>query len=293
MFWTLSDTLKKYKWLQAVLGLFPVFFVTLYVLMYCIDLMNVLAVLEHNDKYATEALNDGVLRPVSDYSDGVIRISGSDSATIDVSFGDSLFDVYIMDLNWYKYVLKDDILTCDSIDYINGVAKQGDEFIININGDKSLRLKTGDKLCTVMLSDSGSFIVDFGSYKYETDELTNVGVLLKTSDSYRLLVTSDYSIIRDNIQINFCRVLPTSEVYYDITNLGFIVNTTDSFAENIVVSSSLALVIFTLLVYEVVLLVIRCKVSDLSILGSTAMGLANCLIVLVVFFCYIVTNLVI
>lgn len=273
--WTLSSILRKNVFLQYILAFLPVVVIPLYLICYILDLSNIVGVLDNNDRFVVEAQCNNALREVQWVEDGVVRVSGDYSYDIDVSYGDIIFSVYVVSPNRYEYVLSDNVLYASSTDLISSIKENNGSYEIEIVDDYKLTIGSGDRLCTVSVSADGYYIVDYGGYSFKTDYLSNVGVLNENDGVYSLCVSTSYNEVIENPVINFCRVLPSNELYFDTSNMGLIQNVSNDFVFGVIISSNICLVMFYLMVYLIILSVVINKIDDLVVLSKTCITSLN------------------
>ena len=263
---------------------------------YMTDVMNAYDIIATNNKIVKENMNADYVKEVSYFEeadDGTYsaNIEGSDSKEVEVSLGDVIYTVSIQDTNWYQLMLcNGDKLYQTSCDFIDSIEKDGDAFKVKV-GDKIFKVERNKSLVDVILAEDGSYKLSYTNEEVEDktlDSLNTLEVLLKTDDKYKLKVTASYTNTVDDLDLNFCSNLPTDNMYYDESTQQYLKNISLDFAKNLILSSNIVVVMFSMLAYTVLLGILRQR-NELTLLKHKGVVLVNIFALLILPFCILLT----
>lgn len=263
---------------------------------YMTDVMNAYNIVATNNKIVKENMNADYIKEVSYFeesADGTYsaNIEGSDSEEIEVGLGDVIYTVSIQDTNWYQLMLcNGDKLYQTSCDFIDSIEKDGDAFKVKV-GDKTFEVERNKSLVDVILTEDGSYKLSYSNEEVEDktlDSLNTLEVLLKTDDKYKLKVTASYTNTVDNLDLNFCSNLPTDNMYYDESTQQYVKNISSDFAKNLILSSNIVVVMFSMLAYTVLLGILRQR-NELTLLKHKGVVIVNIFALLILPFCILLT----
>ena len=113
-------------------------------------------------------------------------------------------------------------------------------------------------------------------------------MLLKTDDKYKLKVTASYTNTVDDLDLNFCSTLPTDNMYYDESTQQYVKNISSDFAKNLILSSNIVVVMFSMSAYTVLLGILRQR-NELEILKHKGVVIVNIFALLILPFCILLT----
>lgn len=292
----LTKFLNKYAFIQAIFCFLPIIFISVYMFAYMTDVMNAYNIVATNNKIVKENINADYIKEVSYFEESVdgtysANIEGSDSEEIEVGLGDVIYTVSIQDTNWYQLMLcNGDKLYQTSCDFINSIEKDGDVFKVTV-GDKTFEVERNKSLVDVILAEDGSYKLSYSNEEVEDktlDSLNTLEVLLKTDDKYKLKVTASYTNTVDDLDLNFCSNLPTDNMYYDESTQQYVKNISSDFAKNLILSSNIVVVMFSMLVYTVLLGILRQR-NELVLLKHKGVVIVNIFALLILPFCILLT----
>lgn len=292
----LTSFLNKYAFIQAIFCFLPIIFISVYMFAYMTDVMNAYNIVATNNKIVKENMNAGYIKEVSYFeesADGTYsaNIEGSDSEEIEVGLGDVIYTVSIQDTNWYQLMLcNGDKLYQTSCDFIDSIEKDGNNFKVKV-GDKTFKVEKNKSLVDVILAEDGSYKLSYTNEEVEDktlDSLNTLEVLLKTDDKYKLKVTASYTNTVDDLDLNFCSNLPTDNMYYDESTQQYLKNISSDFAKNLILSSNIVVVMFSMLAYTVLLGILRQR-NELTLLKHKRVVIVNIFALLILPFCILLT----
>ena len=292
----LTKFLNKYAFIQAIFCFLPIIFISVYMFAYMTDVMNAYNIVATNNKIVKENMNADYIKEVSYFEESVdgtysANIEGSDSEEIEVGLGDVIYTVSIQDTNWYQLMLcNGDKLYQTSCDFINSIEKDGDVFKVMV-GDKTFEVERNKSLVDVILAEDGSYKLSYSNEEVEDktlDSLNTLEVLLKTDDKYKLKVTASYTNTVDDLDLNFCSNLPTDNMYYDESTQQYVKNISSDFAKNLILSSNIVVVMFSMLAYTVLLGILRQR-NELVLLKHKGVVIVNIFALLILPFCILLT----
>lgn len=292
----LTSFLNKYAFIQAIFCFLPIIFISVYMFAYMTDVMNAYNIVATNNKIIKENMNADYIKEVSSFeesADGTYsaNIEGSDSEEIEVGLGDVIYTVSIQDTNWYQLMLcNGDKLYQTSCDFVDSIEKDGDTFKVKV-GDKTFEVERNKSLVDVILSEDGSYKLSYSNEEVEDktlDSLNTLEVLLKTDDKYKLKVTASYTNTVNNLDLNFCSNLPTDNMYYDESTQQYVKNISSDFAKNLILSSNIVVVMFSMLAYTVLLGILRQR-NELILLKHKGVVIVNIFALLILPFCILLT----
>lgn len=292
----LTNFLNKYAFIQAIFCFLPIIFISVYMFAYMTDVMNAYDIVATNNKIVKENINADYIKEVSYFEESVdgtysANIEGSDSEEIEVGLGDVIYTVSIQDTNWYQLMLcNGDKLYQTSCDFINSIEKDGDVFKVTV-GDKTFEVERNKSLVDVILAEDGSYKLSYSNEEVEDktlDSLNTLEVLLKTDDKYKLKVTASYTNTVDDLDLNFCSNLPTDNMYYDESTQQYVKNISSDFAKNLILSSNIVVVMFSMLAYIVLLGILRQR-NELVLLKHKGVVIVNIFALLILPFCILLT----
>ena len=292
----LTSFLNKYAFIQAIFCFLPIIFISVYMFAYMTDVMNAYNIVVTNNKIVKENMNADYIKEVSYFeesADGTYsaNIEGSDSEEIEVGLGDVIYTVSIQDTNWYQLMLcNEDKLYQTSCDFIDSIEKDGDAFKVKV-GDKTFEVERNKSLVDVILAEDGSYKLSYSNEEVEDktlDSLNTLEVLLKTDDKYKLKVTASYTNTVDDLDLNFCSNLPTDNMYYDESTQQYVKNISSDFAKNLILSSNIVVVMFSMLAYTVLLGILRQR-NELTLLKHKGVVIVNIFALLILPFCILLT----
>lgn len=292
----LTKFLNKYAFIQAIFCFLPIIFISVYMFAYMTDVMNAYNIVATNNKIVKENMNADYIKEVSYFEESVdgtysANIEGSDSEEIEVGLGDVIYTVSIQDTNWYQLMLcNGDKLYQTSCDFINSIEKDGDVFKVTV-GDKTFEVERNKSLVDVILAEDGSYKLSYSNEEVEDktlDSLNTLEVLLKTDDKYKLKVTASYTNTVDDLDLNFCSNLPTDNMYYDESTQQYVKNISSDFAKNLILSSNIVVVMFSMLAYTVLLGILRQR-NELVLLKHKRVVIVNIFALLILPFCILLT----
>lgn len=292
----LTKFLNKYAFIQAIFCFLPIIFISVYMFAYMTDVMNAYNIVATNNKIVKENMNADYIKEVSYFEESVdgtysANIEGSDSEEIEVGLGDVIYTVSIQDTNWYQLMLcNGDKLYQTSCDFINSIEKDGDVFKVTV-GDKTFEVERNKSLVDVILAEDGSYKLSYSNEEVEDktlDSLNTLEVLLKTDDKYKLKVTASYTNTVDDLDLNFCSNLPTNNMYYDESTQQYVKNISSDFAKNLILSSNIVVVMFSMLAYTVLLGILRQR-NELVLLKHKGVVIVNIFALLILPFCILLT----
>lgn len=292
----LTKFLNKYAFIQAIFCFLPIIFISVYMFAYMTDVMNAYNIVATNNKIVKENINADYIKEVSYFEESVdgtysANIEGSDSEEIEVGLGDVIYTVSIQDTNWYQLMLcNGDKLYQTSCDFINSIEKDGDVFKVTV-GDKTFEVERNKSLVDVILAEDGSYKLSYSNEEVEDktlDSLNTLEVLLKTDDKYKLKVTASYTNTVDDLDLNFCSNLPTDNMYYDESTQQYVKNISSDFAKNLILSSNIVVVMFSMLAYTVLLGILRQR-NELVLLKHKGVVIVNIFALLILPFCILLT----
>lgn len=292
----LTKFLNKYAFIQAIFCFLPIIFISVYMFAYMTDVMNAYNIVATNNKIVKENMNADYIKEVSYFEESVdgtysANIEGSDSEEIEVGLGDVIYTVSIQDTNWYQLMLcNGDKLYQTSCDFINSIEKDGDVFKVTV-GDKTFEVERNKSLVDVILAEDGSYKLSYSNEEVEDktlDSLNTLEVLLKTDDKYKLKVTASYTNTVDDLDLNFCSNLPTDNMYYDESTQQYVKNISSDFAKNLILSSNIVVVMFSMLAYTVLLGILRQR-NELVLLKHKGVVIVNIFALLILPFCILLT----
>lgn len=292
----LTSFLNKYAFIQAIFCFLPIIFISVYMFAYMTDVMNAYNIVATNNKIVKENMNADYIKEVSSFeesADGTYsaNIEGSDSEEIEVGLGDVIYTVSIQDTNWYQLMLcNGDKLYQTSCDFIDSIEKDGDAFKVKV-GDKTFEVERNKSLVDVILAEDGSYKLSYSNEEVEDktlDSLNTLEVLLKTDDKYKLKVTASYTNTVDDLDLNFCSNLPTDNMYYDESTQQYVKNISSDFAKNLILSSNIVVVMFSMLAYTVLLGILRQR-NELILLKHKGVVIVNIFALLILPFCILLT----
>lgn len=288
----LTKFLNKYAFIQAIFCFLPIIFISVYMFAYMTDVMNAYNIVATNNKIVKENMNADYIKEVSYFEESVdgtysANIEGSDSEEIEVGLGDVIYTVSIQDTNWYQLMLcNGDKLYQTSCDFINSIEKDGDVFKVTV-GDKTFEVERNKSLVDVILAEDGSYKLSYSNEEVEDktlDSLNTLEVLLKTDDKYKLKVTASYTNTVDDLDLNFCSNLPTDNMYYDESTQQYVKNISSDFAKNLILSSNIVVVMFSMSAYTVLLGILRQR-NELVLLKHKGVVIVNIFALLILPFC--------
>lgn len=292
----LTSFLNKYAFIQAIFCFLPIIFISVYMFAYMTDVMNAYNIVATNNKIVKENMNADYIKEVSYFeesADGTYsaNIEGTDSEEIEVGLGDVIYTVSIQDTNWYQLMLcNGDKLYQTSCDFIDSIEKDGDAFKVKV-GDKTFKVERNKSLVDVILAEDGSYKLSYSNEEIEDktlDSLNTLEVLLKTDDKYKLKVTASYTNTVDDLDLNFCSNLPTDNMYYDESTQQYVKNISSDFAKNLILSSNIVVVMFSMLAYTVLLGILRQR-NELTLLKHKGVVIVNIFALLILPFCILLT----
>ena len=292
----LTKFLNKYAFIQAIFCFLPIIFISVYMLAYMTDVMNAYNIVATNNKIVKENMNADYIKEVSYFEESVdgtysANIEGSDSEEIEVGLGDVIYTVSIQDTNWYQLMLcNGDKLYQTSCDFINSIEKDGDVFKVTV-GDKTFEVERNKSLVDVILAEDGSYKLSYSNEEVENktlDSLNTLEVLLKTDDKYKLKVTASYTNTVADLDLNFCSNLPTDNMYYDESTQQYVKNISSDFAKNLILSSNIVVVMFSMSAYTVLLGILRQR-NELVLLKHKGVVIVNIFALLILPFCILLT----
>ena len=292
----LTKFLNKYAFIQAIFCFLPIIFISVYMFAYMTDVMNAYNIVATNNKIVKENMNADYIKEVSYFEESVdgtysANIEGSDSEEIEVGLGDVIYTVSIQDTNWYQLMLcNGDKLYQTSCDFINSIEKDGDVFKVTVE-DKTFEVERNKSLVDVILAEDGSYKLSYSNEEVEDktlDSLNTLEVLLKTDDKYKLKVTASYTNTVDDLDLNFCSNLPTDNMYYDESTQQYVKNISSDFAKNLILSSNIVVVMFSMLAYTVLLGILRQR-NELVLLKHKGVVIVNIFALLILPFCILLT----
>lgn len=292
----LFDKLRKNTAMQTVLGFLPILFIILYISMYMFDMMNASSVLTYNDNKISNRLYIERLKPVSSYeklSDTRYSIIVDDisDTTISLNYGDLVYSVYADSIESFRYKLPNGVvLTSNMCHLCEGLNEVDDKIEIYTSDGKFVVAKDG-LVAEVYLTDDGDFSIQYASDDINeviSDGLSGIQVVSVDENKCDLLITMQYSLSMDNQNINFCTVLPTDDVYLDLDSLDLVKNVSSYFAKNMILSSNILVVIFSMTVYCVLLFVLGKKYNIPNLYRREVIG-ANAFAIITLIFCIGVT----
>lgn len=292
----LTKFLNKYAFIQAIFCFLPIIFISVYMFAYMTDVMNAYNIVVTNNKIVKENINADYIKEVSYFEESVdgtysANIEGSDSEEIEVGLGDVIYTVSIQDTNWYQLMLcNGDKLYQTSCDFINSIEKDGDVFKVTVE-DKTFEVERNKSLVDVILAEDGSYKLSYSNEEVEDktlDSLNTLEVLLKTDDKYKLKVTASYTNTVDDLDLNFCSNLPTDNMYYDESTQQYVKNISSDFAKNLILSSNIVVVMFSMLAYTVLLGILRQR-NELVLLKHKGVVIVNIFALLILPFCILLT----
>lgn len=292
----LTSFLNKYAFIQAIFCFLPIIFISVYMFAYMTDVMNAYNIVATNNKIVKENMNADYIKEVSYFeesADGTYsaNIEGSDSEEIEVGLGDVIYTVSIQDTNWYQLMLcNGDKLYQTSCDFIDSLEKDGDAFKVKVE-DKTFEVERNKSLVDIILAEDGSYKLSYSNEEVEDktlDSLNTLEVLLKTDDKYKLKVTASYTNTVDDLDLNFCSNLPTDNMYYDESTQQYVKNISSDFAKNLILSSNIVVVMFSMLAYTVLLGILRQR-NELTLLKHKGVVIVNIFALLILPFCILLT----
>lgn len=292
----LTNFLNKYAFIQAIFCFLPIIFISVYMFAYMTDVMNAYNIVTTNNKIVKENMNADYVKEVSYFEEAdngtySANIEGSDSKEVEVSLGDVIYTVSIQDTNWYQLMLcNGDKLYQTSCDFIDSIEKDGDTFKVKV-GNKTFKVERNKSLVDVILAEDGSYKLSYTSEEVEDktlDSLNTLEVLLKTDDKYKLKVTASYTNTVDDLDLNFCSNLPTDNMYYDESTQQYLKNISSDFAKNLILSSNIVVVMFSMLAYTVLLGILRQR-NELTLLKHKGVVVVNIFALLILPFCILLT----
>lgn len=269
----LASWLNRYTFVQYVFVMLPVLLILIYVFSYMQDLMSITKIITYNDSIVEKVYNTDSLKELSEFSENedgsyVATITGDKSYDVEVTNGNTIFEVYADDVNWYSCI------TCNldtfyqvDCDFIDSI-KSTNEGLLVTKGDTSVTISKGSRLCSVLLDENDSYKIDFDEDKledYTVDNLNMLTVLTKTINGCNLRINSAYSKELDSVDVNFCSNLPSNNLYYDESSQSFIKNISSDFTSNFILGSNIITVMLSMLVYVGLLGYLRSK-HELSLL---------------------------
>lgn len=292
----LTNFLNKYAFIQAIFCFLPIIFISVYMFAYMTDVMNAYDIVATNNKIVKENMNADYVKEVSYFEeadDGTYsaNIEGSDSKEVEVSLGNVIYTVSIQDTNWYQLMLcNGDKLYQTSCDFIDSIEKDGDAFKVKVR-DKTFKVERNKSLVDVILAEDGSYKLSYTNEEVEDktlDSLNTLEVLLKTDDKYKLKVTASYTNTVDDLDLNFCSNLPTDNMYYDESTQQYLKNISSDFAKNLILSSNIVVVMFSMLAYTVLLGILKQR-NELTLLKHKGVVIVNIFALLILPFCILLT----
>lgn len=292
----LTNFLNKYAFIQAIFCFLPIIFISVYMFAYMTDVMNAYDIVATNNKIVKENMNADYVKEVSYFEeadDGTYNatIEGSGSEEIEVGLGDVIYTVSIQDTNWYQLMLcNGDKLYQTSCDFIDSIEKDGDAFKVKVE-DKTFKVERNKSLVDVILAEDGSYKLSYTNEEVEDktlDSLNTLEVLLKTDDKYKLKVTASYTNTVDDLDLDFCSNLPTDNMYYDESTQQYLKNISSDFAKNLILSSNIVVVMFSMLAYTVLLGILRQR-NELTLLKHKGVVIVNIFALLILPFCILLT----
>jgi len=179
-----------------------------YLGVYTIDVSSVVSILEHNDEVSRADLSYGNINEVQSWKQTeegyVVRVSGNYSTVVDIPYGEIIYHCEKQADDWYSMRVADNSLFWSDS---------------GIEGD-------------ICLTDSGFSV---GDTTYES--LPTVEVLMTNENGCRLRVSTGYDCTLENLEVNYCRSLPTDRVYFNKVTSSLIRNVDSSFAETFLVQT--------------------------------------------------------
>lgn len=269
----LASWLNRNIFVQYIFVMLPVLLILIYVFSYMQDLMSITKIITYNDSIVEKVYNTGSLKELSIFSENadgsyVATITGDKSYDVEVTNGNTIFEVYVDDVDWYSCITCNlDIFYQVDCDFIDSIESTNEGLLVT-RGGNSVTINKGARLCSVLLDENGSYKIDFDDDKledYTVDNLNMLTVLTKTIKGYNLRINAAYSKELDSIEVNFCSNLPSNNLYYDELSQSFIKNISSDFSSNFILGSNIITVMFSMLVFVGLLGYLRSK-HELSLL---------------------------
>lgn len=202
---------------KYLLGRLSIILTITYVIAYIWDLSGAVTVLAKNDEITHMDLSLGNINEVKSWEKMdvgyKVRVAGTYETEMDIPYGELIYHCDKIDEDWYVMELPDDSLfwTTDGVE--------------------------GD----VVLTTEGFTIND-----ESVDSLPTVEVLVRNDKGCRLRVSTGYDRELLNLDIFFCRSLPTDKIYFNKVTQSLICNVNEDFVNDYIGSSQIWFFIFVI-----------------------------------------------
>ena len=273
----LVEKLNKYKFIQFLFLFLPILLIVIYSYFYIIDVLNVTGAIAHNDEVVDENISDNLKEVVDykQYNDNTysVTINGSEEVEMEVTKGDPIYYVNVIDENWFRLSTdgSDHKTYSSECELIDTIKKRGSNLVYTIKGsDKEYTIAPDSLLATVSVAEDGGFLIEYSNSDITpevTDQLKTLDIELETDNGYRLVFHDGYDLELKDMEVNFATVLPTDNIYYDEDSKTFIKNISSDFAMNFIFGSKIFTILISTLFYLLLLILVWTK-KELNLLNK-------------------------
>lgn len=240
----LYDFLKRHIIFRYILVYAPVLLSATYIYFYLADLGGLVKVLDTNDSITSQVLGMGNLYEVRSYNineDGSYEVSliGSRETQFDTTWGSELYQLYIIDENWYKMITSngETFYAADSLVY-DSVAFENEEFRLQ-SGRMVYKVGRDELIAKIFLDKEGYKVEYPGGNTEVVSSLSSVDILLSTDNGCRLKVSTGYDVRIPGLEIHFCRNLPTDGIFFNSETTSLVRNVQSDFGGVFVMQSKI------------------------------------------------------
>lgn len=264
--------LNKAWGIQVILSVFPVLLIIFYSFVYLLDVSSTLKVLDTNDNLATMGLDNNLIKEVGDIKENddktyTAEMNEINSVSVNTSEGDILLTITVTDKDNYTINTSEgsiDTSYCSLIDEISDIE---DGYFTAKVGDYEVRSHTGLELFEVTVGKNGVLYVDFFDKEHQqrVKEIEEIELTFKGDNKYTYTIRAKFDKKFENMECKYCRVLPSSNLYYDTSSGVLLHNISSDFSKNFLLGSNI-LAVFISSVFYIILLVVCHKRNELVIL---------------------------
>lgn len=290
------NLLRSNKVMQVILGSLPSFLVLFYCIFYLYDLTSIFSVITLNNKMAEPNLKSGLLAEVEeiqhndDTADYTLKIVPNELDTTYRHAGEEVATIQLgLDAKYFVMYFDTDIYVFNTLDFISVESVDSNSYTLNIDGNLE-EYNIGDDICTIYVSEADNgklFVKTTKGVELSDYEISNITI--SGSDDWYYLALYTYSEVKvASSELSFVTILPTDKSYFDFTSNSLLINTTEDFWWNYMLSSKLQLVLCSAAILSA-LLVLFANMFELPNMNNKVLIVFNVLSILFLALCIFIT----
>ena len=258
----LYDMLEKYKFMQYIIGVFPIIAIVTYISFYMYDFLSVYEKVVKTSALVEKDLSDNSIVELSDKSvmmdindNYVANITQKQKDIIDISAGGSVYKLYYFG-DFFRVDTVNTSFYLPSVSYLTDIEVEDGGIVKMKVGEYETEVYMVENyLCELALNDDGGFVVRLPEEEVGISVEKVDGVSILFSDSYLFTVEVSGNFMHDikTKEIYYTTILPTNNFYFDYKRGMLCKNVPKSMAKDIIIGTKYSLVMFSMLAYFVLL----------------------------------------